>query len=152
MVDGGTGPGFNKQHYPEAEFLDEIQTSQVLRVSSLSFIVFSSFAWDFYLFKLTQPLTVSVKEKRGKPERKPYPYPFGLRNPYRNLKSENSEDYARNLNVIVGSWIRLLFSVSNFVKKTKFAYTEMHNLEFPSSEKQWLPQGLLSAESSFDSR
>ncbi len=43
---------------------------------------------DLYFFKLTQPLTVSVKEKWGKPERKPYPLP--LRNPYRNLKSELS--------------------------------------------------------------
>jgi hypothetical protein len=27
----------------------------------------------------------TVKEKGGKPDRKPYPLPFGLRNPYRNL-------------------------------------------------------------------
>jgi hypothetical protein len=52
-----------------------------------------------YLFKLTQPLTFStvqllytVKEKEGKPERKLCPLPYGLGNPYRNLKSENSED------------------------------------------------------------
>jgi hypothetical protein len=58
---------------------------------------------DFYFFKLTQPLTVStvqflytVKEKRRKPDRKPYPRPYGLRNPYRNLKYENSEDYAQD--------------------------------------------------------
>jgi hypothetical protein len=44
-----------------------------------------------YFFKLTQPLTVSiihllytVKEKGGKPDKKPYPLPYGLRNPYRN--------------------------------------------------------------------
>jgi hypothetical protein len=54
-------------------------------------------------FKLTQPLTVSrvqimynVKGKVGKPDRKLYPLPCGLRNPYRNLKSENSQDYAQN--------------------------------------------------------
>jgi hypothetical protein len=29
-----------------------------------------------------------------KPDRKPYPLPCGLRNPYRNLKHENSQDYA----------------------------------------------------------
>jgi hypothetical protein len=47
-----------------------------------------SFLWDFDFFKLTQPLTVSpaqllytVKEKGGKPDRKPYPLPYGLRNP-----------------------------------------------------------------------
>jgi hypothetical protein len=50
---------------------------------------------DFYFFKLMQPLTVSidqllytVKEKGRKPDRKPYPLTFGLRNPYRNLKSK----------------------------------------------------------------
>jgi hypothetical protein len=30
----------------------------------------------------------TVKEK-GKPDGKPYPLPYGLRNPYRNLKPEN---------------------------------------------------------------
>jgi hypothetical protein len=36
-----------------------------------------------------------VKEKGGKPDRKPHPVHYGLRNPYRNLKSENSQDYAQ---------------------------------------------------------
>jgi hypothetical protein len=36
----------------------------------------------------------TVKEKGGKPDRKSYPNPYDLRNPYRNLKSENSQDYA----------------------------------------------------------
>ncbi len=44
----------------------------------------------FCSFKPTQPLAVSVKENGGKPDRKPFPLPHGLRNPYRNLKSENS--------------------------------------------------------------
>jgi hypothetical protein len=48
-------------------------------------------------FKITQPLTVSVKEKGEEPDRKPYPLPYGLRNPYRNLKFENFPDYARKL-------------------------------------------------------
>jgi hypothetical protein len=47
------------------------------------------------MFKLTQPLTVYVKEKGGKPSRKPYLLPYGLRNPYRDLKSENPQDYAQ---------------------------------------------------------
>jgi hypothetical protein len=49
-----------------------------------------------------QPLTVSAvqllyteKEKGGKPDRKPYTVPYGLRNTYRYLKSENSQDYAQ---------------------------------------------------------
>jgi len=40
-------------------------------------------------------VTVTAKEKGGKPDRKPYPLPYGLRNPYRNLKSENSQDHAQ---------------------------------------------------------
>jgi hypothetical protein len=50
----------------------------------------------YYFFKFTQSLTVSkvqilctVKEKGEKPDRKPYNLHYGLRNPYRNLKSEN---------------------------------------------------------------
>ncbi len=35
--------------------------------------------------------------KGGKPDRKLYPLPYGLRNSYRNLKSENSQDYAQKL-------------------------------------------------------
>jgi hypothetical protein len=52
--------------------------------------------------KLTQPLKVSrvqlshtEKEKRGKSARKPYPLPYGLRNPYRNRKSESSQDHSQ---------------------------------------------------------
>jgi hypothetical protein len=65
--------------------------------SSLLFTVtFTALPGDFYFFKLTQPLAVSriqllytVKEKGGKPDMKPYPLSYGLRNPHRNLKSEN---------------------------------------------------------------
>ncbi len=46
----------------------------------------------------------TVKEKRGKPDRKPYPIPYGLKNPYSNLKSDIMP---RNLNEIVHSWIWL---------------------------------------------
>ncbi len=43
----------------------------------------------------TVKLLYIVKKKGGKPERKPYPLPYGLRNQYRNLKFENSQDYAQ---------------------------------------------------------
>jgi hypothetical protein len=36
-----------------------------------------------------------VKEKGGKQDRKPSTLPYGLRNPYRNIKCENSQDYAQ---------------------------------------------------------
>jgi hypothetical protein len=35
--------------------------------------------------------------QRRKPDRKPYPLPYGLRNPYRNLKFENSPGYAQKV-------------------------------------------------------
>jgi hypothetical protein len=41
-----------------------------------------------------------VKKKGVKPNGKPYPLPYGLRNLYRKLKSENMP---RNLNKIVRS-------------------------------------------------
>jgi hypothetical protein len=44
-----------------------------------------------------QPLKLqyTVKEKGGKPDGKPCPLLYGLRNPYSNLKSETSQDYAQ---------------------------------------------------------
>ncbi len=86
----------------EVEFLYEIET-KVLRF--FLFAIHShlySFALRFPFIKLTQHLTVStvqllytLKEKGGKPDRKPYPLHYGLRNLYRNLKSENYQDYAQ---------------------------------------------------------
>jgi hypothetical protein len=86
--------------------LEEIQT-KVLRVFLLaiqshlySFVL--KFLCNFYFFKLTQPLTCfhsvllsTVKEKGGKPDRKPHSLPYDLRNPHRNLKSENTQDFAQ---------------------------------------------------------
>ncbi len=73
-----------------------------------SFLLFTVTCLEIYIslkFKLTQPLWVfrvrycvtvyTVKEKGGKPDRKPHPLPNGLRNPYRNLNSENSQNFAQ---------------------------------------------------------
>jgi hypothetical protein len=38
-------------------------------------------------------LMYTVKEKGGKTNIKPHPLPYGLRNAYRNLKSESSQNY-----------------------------------------------------------
>jgi hypothetical protein len=82
--------------HPEVEFLDEIQTI-FLRVFLLAIQSnLCRFALRFIFLKLTQPLTAStvqllftVKEKGGKTDKKKsYSLPYGLRNPYRNLKSE----------------------------------------------------------------
>ncbi len=99
-------------HGPEAEFLDEIQT-KVLRVFLL--VIHShlySFSWYFHFFKPTQPLTVFLKEKGGRPDRKPYPLPYGLRNPYRNLKImpriPSTWLYVHIINSASGLWRRRL--------------------------------------------
>ncbi len=96
----------------EAEFLDEIQTN-VLRVFSLLFTVTSVQLCLRFLLLQTNTTSYSFcKGERMKPDRNPYPLPYGLRNSYRRLKSENSQDYvqnARNLRVIGRSWIWLLY-------------------------------------------
>jgi hypothetical protein len=72
--------------HPEA---DSWTTSrQVIEFSSLLFKVtcIHSFALTSYSFESV--LLYTVKEKGGKP----HPFPYGLRNPYRNLKSENSQE------------------------------------------------------------
>jgi hypothetical protein len=82
--------------------LGEIQT-KVFRVYLLAIHShLYSFALSFLFlqthatsYSATVQLLYTVKEKGGKPDRKPYPLPYGIRNPYRNLKSENFQDYAQ---------------------------------------------------------
>ncbi len=48
------------------------------------------------LYSLKSSVTVHCTgERRKKPDRKPYHLPYGLRNPYRNHKSETSQDNAQ---------------------------------------------------------
>ncbi len=65
--------------------------------------------WDFYFFKFTQPLTVSrvhtVKEKRGKPDRKPYFLCYSLRKSILKPQVWDLKIMPRNLNELVRSWI-----------------------------------------------
>jgi hypothetical protein len=80
--------------------LDEIQT-KVLRVFLLAIHSQLNTALIFIFLQTNVMSTVHllyeyiVREKGDKPKRKPYPLPYGLRNPYRNLKSENSQDFAQ---------------------------------------------------------
>jgi hypothetical protein len=83
--------------------LDEIPT-KVFRVFLLAIHshLYVQLSLEISIFKLSQRLIVSSvqllyngKEKGGKPYRKPYPLSYGLRNPYKNLTSENSQDYAQ---------------------------------------------------------
>ncbi len=71
----------NQLLFWQAEFLDEIQTN-VLRVFLLAIHIHISFALRFlfrqtYARNLLQFLLHTVKEKGGKPDRKPYPIPHG---------------------------------------------------------------------------
>jgi hypothetical protein len=85
---------FSHRYPAEAEFLDEIQANLfrvfLLAVQShlygfaLRFLFLQTHATSYSFFSL---LLYTVKEKDGKPGSKPHPLP---RNPYRNLKSENS--------------------------------------------------------------
>jgi hypothetical protein len=82
----------------EAEFLDEIQAKIFKEFSSYLFTVTSTALPEI---SLIQPLSYfvqllyTIKKKGGKPDRKPQPLSYGLRNPYRNLKSENSLYYSQ---------------------------------------------------------
>jgi hypothetical protein len=75
-----------------AEFLDEIHPDKSLKrhrhlnSSALRFIFLQTAATSYFKLQYT------VKEKGRKPDRAPYPLPHGVRNLYRNLKSENSQD------------------------------------------------------------
>ncbi len=96
----------------EAEFLDEIKT-QVLRVFFLAIQShLCSLHWDFYFFKLTQPLTVSTGRKEENLIGK-HTLSLWIRNPYRNLKPENSQYYAKKPSrncTFMNSAYALLFS------------------------------------------
>jgi hypothetical protein len=94
---------------PEAEFLDGIQTSVLWFFIPVIHSHLYSFALRF-LFLQTHATSYSfssVKEKGGKPDRKPYPLSCGLR----NLKSKNSQDYAEK-----SQWnCRFMNSASGFI-------------------------------------
>ncbi len=81
-------------------FLQTHATSYVFLQTHATFYVFTS---------CYSSVTVHCKGKRSKkPDRQPYPLPYGLRNPYRKLE-RTLKIMPRNLNGIVRSWIWLLY-------------------------------------------
>jgi hypothetical protein len=78
----------------EAKFLDEVQTI-VLRVFFLAIHspLYSVSLRFLFLQTIKSPYT--LKEKGVKPDKKSYHLPYVLRNLYRNLKSDNSQEYAQ---------------------------------------------------------
>ncbi len=95
------------------------------KFSSLLFTVTSTaLPWDFYFFKLTQPLPVStvhlrytVKEQGGKPERILYPLPYCLRIYTETSSLRNLKIMPISLNEIVCSRIRPLVKVEIDISK-----------------------------------
>jgi hypothetical protein len=86
----------------EAEFLDKIQT-KVIRVF---FIAIYSQPYSFALrllflqthatsYNFYSTIIVHCKGESSKTSRKPHLLSYVLRNPYRNLKPENSQDFAQ---------------------------------------------------------
>jgi hypothetical protein len=90
---------WTKSRQKSKEFSSLLSESPIQYSFALRFLFFVTLTQPLsYFFTPRQPLTFStvkllytVKEKEGKP----YPLPYVLRNPYRNLKSENSQDYAQ---------------------------------------------------------
>ncbi len=92
---------FLKYNKSEAEFLDNIQTKKRLKnflpcysqspqqlcSFALRFLFFQTHATSNSFFSV---LLYTVKQKGGNRIENPHPLPYHLRNPYRNLKSENS--------------------------------------------------------------
>jgi hypothetical protein len=59
---------------------------------ALRFIFLQTHATSYSFYSAV--ILFTVKEKGGKPDRKPYALLYGLKNTYRYLRSENSQDYA----------------------------------------------------------
>ncbi len=82
----------------EAEFLEEIQAKVLLAIHShlfslaLRFLFLQTHTTSYSFYRST---TVHCIGERNKPDRKSYHVFNDLRNPYRNLKSENSRDFAK---------------------------------------------------------
>ncbi len=114
-------PSCNFQNYSKPSNLGVRESRGWIQTSLKSFppcysqsFTSTALPWNLYFFKLTQPPTVStvqllytVKDKGGKPGRKPYPLPYGLRNPYlqKETSSLRTQDYAQTLKEIVCAWM-----------------------------------------------
>ncbi len=100
-------------------------------------VIYTALPWDSFIFLQTHATSYvhiytvqslyTVKEKGGKPDRKPYPLPYGSRNPYR--KSENSQDYAQKplwncMFINSASVLQALFWCSLFTQH--FIYVKSH--------------------------
>ncbi len=81
----GRNPGKSRKSFPPCYSQSPLQLCLEIYISPAT----------SYSFYSSVTVLYTVKEKGGKPDRKPCPLPYGLRNPYRNLKSENFQDYAQ---------------------------------------------------------
>jgi len=91
-----------------------------------------------FLFLQTHATFYSFcKGERRKTLKKTIPLPYGLRNPYRNDKSENSHDYAQNLNMIVLYFHEFVFSTRKHCLRLQIQIPILHSYcTSPSPRKQ----------------
>jgi hypothetical protein len=91
---------------PEAKSLEDIQTKFFKSFHpgylyshfysfALRFIFLQTHATSDVFLQFSYCTVYTVKEKKENLNRKPYPLPYGLRNPYKNFKYENSQGYAQ---------------------------------------------------------
>jgi hypothetical protein len=87
----GRNPDKSLKSFPPCYSQSPLQLCLENSISSNShnLLHISSNSHNFLSISTVQ-LLYAVKEKEGKPERKPYSLPYGLRNPYRNLSELSS--------------------------------------------------------------
>jgi hypothetical protein len=97
---------FARTHQARGQILRRNQNKSLLAIHrhlyysfALKFLIIQTHAtsYDFYssgVLVVELPM-YAVKEKGGKPDRKPYPLPYGQRNSCINRKYVNSQDYAQ---------------------------------------------------------
>ncbi len=121
---------------PKAEFLDEIQTK--VKSQEFSFLLLShlyGFAQRFLVLQTHTTFYSFYSYYTLQRRKEEYPLLYGLRNPYRNIKSENSHKQAQKpqrncMFMNLGFWIAwLVFSLLQ-IKKCTFCFKNI--LSFPS--------------------
>ncbi len=92
----GWNPDKNHKSFPTCYLQSPLQLCLEIFISSNSRTILSISSNSRNLLHIsTVKLLYTVKEKGGQSDRKPYPLSYCLINPYRSLKSENSQDYAQ---------------------------------------------------------
>ncbi len=90
----GRNPEKNLKSFPPCYSQSPQQLCPEISITSISHNLLRICANAHNLLHIIFQLLYTVKEKAGNPYRQSYPFLYGLRNPYRNLRYEKSQDYA----------------------------------------------------------